>query len=126
MSTIESVNITIGSNMYGRFENFTNTASNVLAEFVDNALQSYRDNKEVLHSLNPDYHFSVNIEFLRDETGKEIKEIRVTDNAAGIAYAKYLNAFEPAKKPANIHPAIVATPVIISIPLFCNISCNYL
>ncbi|MDY5638243.1 MAG: ATP-binding protein [Parabacteroides sp.] len=101
MSTIESVNITIGSNMYGRFENFTNTSSNVLAEFVDNALQSYRDNKEVLHSQNPDYHFSVNIEFLRDETRKEIKEIRVTDNAAGIAYAKYLSAFEPAKKPAN-------------------------
>lgn len=101
MSTIESVNITIGSNMYGRFEHFANTSSNVLAEFVDNALQSYRDNKEVLHSLNPDYHFSVHIDFLRDATGKDIQEIKVTDNAAGIAYAKYLNAFEPAKKPAN-------------------------
>ena len=101
MSTIESVNITIGSNMYGRFENFTNTSSNVLAEFVDNALQSYRDNKEVLHSQDPDYQFSVDIKFLRDETGKEIKEIIVTDNAAGIAYAKYLSAFEPAKKPTN-------------------------
>ena len=101
MNKIETVNITIGSNMYGRFENFTNTSSNVLAEFVDNALQSYRDNKELLHSLNPDYHFSVHIEFLRDTTGKEIQGINVTDNAAGIAYAKYLNAFEPAKKPAN-------------------------
>ena len=70
MNKIETVNITIGSNMYGRFENFTNTSSNVLAEFVDNALQSYRDNKELLHSLNPDYHFSVHIEFLRDTTGK--------------------------------------------------------
>ena len=54
MNAIESVNITIGSNMYGRFENFTNTASNVLAEFVDNALQSYRDHKEELHSLKSD------------------------------------------------------------------------
>ncbi|MBP5424367.1 MAG: ATP-binding protein [Paludibacteraceae bacterium] len=101
MSSIESVNITIGSNMYSRFENFANTSSNVLAEFIDNALQSYRDNRDVLHSLNPDYHFSVHIEFLRDETGKEIKEIKVTDNAAGIPYAKYLNAFEPAKKPTD-------------------------
>lgn len=100
-NSIESVNITIGSNMYGRFENFTNTSSNVLAEFVDNALQSYRDNKDVLHTLNPDYHFSVHIDFLRDATGKEIKEIRITDNAAGIAYSKYLTAFEPAKKPEN-------------------------
>jgi len=101
MSSIESVNITIGSNMYGRFENFTNTSSNVLAEFIDNALQSYRDNKEALHSLNSDYHFSVHIEFLRDETGNEIKEIKVIDNAGGISYAKYLSAFEPAKKPVN-------------------------
>ena len=101
MSSIESVNITIGSNMYSRFENFANTSSNVLAEFIDNALQSYRDNRDVLHSLNSDYHFSVHIEFLRDETGKEIKEIKVTDNAAGIPYAKYLNAFEPAKKPTD-------------------------
>ncbi len=101
MSSIENVNITIGSNMYSRFENFTNNPSNVLAEFVDNALQSYRDNKEELHSLDPDYHFSVHIEFVRDETGKEIKEIRVIDNAAGIDSSKYLTAFEPARKPLN-------------------------
>lgn len=101
MNNIESVNITIGSNMYSRFENFANTSSNVLAEFVDNALQSYRDNKEVLHSLYSDYHFSVHIDFIRDVTGKEIQEIRVTDNAAGIAYDKYQSAFEPAKKPDN-------------------------
>ena len=101
MNAIESVNITIGSNMYGRFENFTNTASNVLAEFVDNALQSYRDHKEELHSLKSDYHFSVRIDFIRDETGKEIQEIKVKDNAAGIAYSKYLHAFEPAKKPMD-------------------------
>ena len=87
--------------MYSRFENFTNTAFNVLAEFVDNALQSYRNNKDVLHSLSSDYHFSVHIDFIRDETGKEIKEIKVTDNAAGIAYENYLSAFEPAKKPSD-------------------------
>ena len=82
-NSIEAVNISIGANMYGRFEDLTNTPSNVLAEFVDNALQSYRDNKELLHSLNGDYRFSVNIEFIRDETGKEIQEIRVADNACG-------------------------------------------
>ena len=69
-NSIEAVNISIGANMYGRFEDLTNTPSNVLAEFVDNALQSYRDNKELLHSLNGDYRFSVNIEFIRDEIGR--------------------------------------------------------
>ena len=39
-NSIEAVNISIGANMYGRFEDLTNTPSNVLAEFVDNALQS--------------------------------------------------------------------------------------
>ncbi len=100
-NSIEAVNISIGSNMYGRFEDLTNTPSNVLAEFVDNALQSYRDNKELLHSLNDGYHFSVNIEFVRDATGKEIREIRVADNAGGISMGRYLTAFMPAKTPEN-------------------------
>ena len=73
IQSIEAVNISIGANMYGRFEDLTNTPSNVLAEFVDNALQSYRDNKEELHSLNSDYRFTVSIEFIRDAAGKEIQ-----------------------------------------------------
>ncbi|MBE6331701.1 MAG: hypothetical protein E7070_05295 [Bacteroidales bacterium] len=101
MNTIESVNISIGSNLYGRFENFANTASNVLAEFVDNALQSYRDNKEKLHAENPDYHFSVHIEFIREEFTGNLLEIRVIDNAAGISSEKYIYAFEPARKPSD-------------------------
>lgn len=99
MSSIESVSITIGSNMYSRFGDFTNTSSNVLAEFVDNALQSYRNNKEKLYSLNPDYHFTVNIDFIRDQSGKNIESIIISDNAAGISYKNYLTAFMPAKKP---------------------------
>ena len=101
MSNIESVNISIGSNMYSRFEDLTNTPANVLAEFVDNALQSYRENKERLHSLDADYHFSVNIEFVKENNGKEIQEIRITDNAAGISLHRYQTAFMPAKTPEN-------------------------
>ena len=100
-NSIEAVNISIGSNMYGRFEDLTNTPSNVLAEFVDNALQSYRDNKELLHSLNSDYHSSVNIEFMYDNTGKKIQAIRVADNACGISLKRYQTAFMPAKTPEN-------------------------
>ena len=100
-NSIEAVNISIGANMYGRFEDLTNTPSNVLAEFVDNALQSYRDNKEQLHSLNSNYRFSVSIEFIRDETSKEIQEIRVADNASGISLGRYQTAFMPAKTPEN-------------------------
>lgn len=98
---IEAVNISIGANMYGRFEDLTNSSSNVLAEFVDNALQSYRDNKELLHSQDAGYQFSVDIEFVRDATGKELQEIRVTDNACGIGMGRYLTAFMPAKTPED-------------------------
>lgn len=101
IQSIEAVNISIGANMYGRFEDLTNTPSNVLAEFVDNALQSYRDNKEELHSLNSDYRFTVSIEFIRDAAGKEIQEIRVSDNACGISMQRYQTAFMPAKTPEN-------------------------
>lgn len=101
IQSIEAVNISIGANMYGRFEDLTNTPSNVLAEFVDNALQSYRDNKEKLHSLNSDYRFTVSIEFIRDAAGKEIQEIRVADNACGISMGRYQTAFMPAKTPEN-------------------------
>ena len=99
--SIEAVNISIGASMYGRFEDLTNTPSNVLAEFVDNALQSYRNNKELLHSLNADYQFSVNIEFIRDASGKELQKIRISDNAFGINEDRYQTAFMPAKTSAD-------------------------
>ena len=49
---ISSVDITIGANMYGRIPDLPNTPSHVLAEFVDNALQSSRDKKEKLLAVD--------------------------------------------------------------------------
>lgn len=40
---LQTVSIDIKTNMYKRFVDITNTPSHVLAEFVDNALQSFRD-----------------------------------------------------------------------------------
>ena len=48
---INTVSITIGTTMYGRFEDLPNTTSHILAEFIDNALQSYRDNRTLLENL---------------------------------------------------------------------------
>ena len=44
-SDLQTVKINIGSNMYSRFPDLPNTVPHVLAEFIDNALQSYYDNK---------------------------------------------------------------------------------
>ena len=70
-----------------------------MAEFVDNALQSYLQNREALHKLHgDDYRLKVEIEL--DRGGDELL-IKVRDNAAGIATAEYARAFRPAEIPTD-------------------------
>src|SRR5260370_13098493 len=68
-----------------------------MAEFVDNALQSYLQNREALHKLHgEDYRLKVEIDL--DRGGDELR-IKVRDNAAGIATSEYTRAFRPAEIP---------------------------
>ncbi|PKO97410.1 MAG: hypothetical protein CVU12_00035 [Bacteroidetes bacterium HGW-Bacteroidetes-7] len=98
---IDTVSITIGTTMYGRFEDLPNTTSHILAEFIDNALQSYRDNKTKLENLEEDYKLKVTIDIDWDKADNRAKTIVITDNAAGIAKDKYVSAFMPALTPEN-------------------------
>lgn len=98
---INDVSIEIGSRMYGSFKGIQNTPSHVLAEFVDNALQSYRDNAKRLHELEPDYKLVVSIDAEWDESSDRAKTVTIKDNAGGIASNRYINAFMPAKIPEN-------------------------
>lgn len=69
-----------------------------LAEFVDNALQSYLANRDDLISLHgPQYRLKVDIE-LRDQPSPRLV---IRDNAAGISAADYARAFRPAAVPTN-------------------------
>lgn len=98
---ISVVDITIGANMYGRISDLPNTPSHVLAEFVDNALQSSRDKKEQLLAIDADYRLRVNIDFEWDETTNQATAITVTDNAGGIDADNYTKAFKLANIPDN-------------------------
>ncbi len=98
---ISNVDITIGSNMYGRIADLPNTPSHVLAEFVDNALQSFRDRKTSLLNLTPGYRLRIDIDFEWDETTRQVQVITVTDNAGGIDTAHYETAFKLANTPDN-------------------------
>lgn len=98
---ITDVSIEIGARMYGSFKGIQNTPSHVLAEFVDNALQSYRDNAKRLHELEDDYQLKVIIEVEWDANSDRAKTVRIIDNAGGIASKRYVNAFMPAKVPEN-------------------------
>ena len=59
MNTFQKVGIEIGQNVYSTFEAQANTVSHVLAEFVDNAIQSYRDHKAELLAINSGYQLHV-------------------------------------------------------------------
>ncbi len=101
-SIIDSVSIEIGSLLYGRFEDFANSFSHVLAEFIDNALQSARDNIEQLKRLDERYKLRVDIEIEWDITEKgTARKIIVKDNAGGIAENRYVYAFQPARTPED-------------------------
>ena len=101
---IDKVSVRIGSQMYGRFEDLPNTVPHVLAEFVDNALQSFRDHREELLALDPDYKLRVQIFIHWDENETKMSLRKATgfvieDNAGGIAANRFVNAFEPANAP---------------------------
>ncbi|MDU0808965.1 ATP-binding protein [Aquirufa regiilacus] len=97
MSNIEAVSIKIQTGVYGQFRNLNNKVWFALGEYVDNAVQSFEDNKERLISYsNGNYQFEVriNIDWENDL-------IKIYDNAAGIDSNKFLKAFEPANIPID-------------------------
>jgi len=69
-----------------------------MAEFVDNSLQSYLQNRDALQRLHGDaFRLKVEIEVERSD---EVR-IKIRDNAAGIATRDYARAFRPAELPTD-------------------------
>lgn len=69
-----------------------------IAEFVDNALQSYQEHKKELREVEgEDFSLRVNIELNQADDG----QIVVRDNAAGIYESEYERAFRPAELPPD-------------------------
>ena len=97
----QTVSIAIGATMFARYADLPNTVSHALADFVDNALQSYRDNKKQLQEIEPDYKFKISIDFIWDETTGRAKEISIVDNAGGLSEARFRKAFMTAETPDN-------------------------
>ena len=102
MNTFQKVGIEIGQNVYSTFEAQANTVSHVLAEFVDNAIQSYRDHKAELLAINSGYqlHVDIHIDWGFDNDARATRFI-IKDNAAGIYAERYVDAFKPAYRQAK-------------------------
>lgn len=94
MSNIENVSIKIQTGVYGQFRNLKNTVWFALAEYVDNAVQSFENNKSKLIGSENNYQFEVRIDI-------EDNFIRIYDNAAGIDFNNFQRAFEPANIPID-------------------------
>lgn len=99
LASVNDVTIEVGQKIYGRLQDMKNKCSHVLAEFVDNALQSYKDHHQELESLKPDYKLKVEIDFWWGD--EENPTIIIKDNAFGIDREHFVNAFKLANTPED-------------------------
>jgi hypothetical protein len=97
MKTIDTVSIKIQTGVYGQFRNLNNKVWFALGEYVDNAVQSFEDNKAILKKANGGkYQFEVKITI-----DWENDFIKIYDNATGIDSQNFVRAFEPANIPID-------------------------
>jgi hypothetical protein len=97
MNNISTVSIKLQPGVYGQFRNLNNKIWFALGEYVDNAVQSFEDNKEILRKAHKnDYQFEVRI-----NVDWEQDNIHIYDNAAGIDSKNFIRAFEPANIPID-------------------------
>ena len=69
-------------------------AQYAFAEYIDNSISSFEENKESLLKLDPRFKLRIDI-----EVGPE--EIRIKDNAGGIPRDQYARAFKTAERPPD-------------------------
>jgi hypothetical protein len=95
--SVENVSIKIQTGVYGQFRNLNNKVWFALGEFVDNAVQSFENNKDALKKVN-NYKYQFEVRINIDWEGGTI---RIYDNAAGIDIKNFQRAFEPANIPID-------------------------
>lgn len=97
-ATPESVDIRPGVSVLSLFRHLNYHPWYALAEFVDNALQSYLSNRAVLESVEGSgFKLVVRVEYEATDVGQMI----VRDNAAGISSVDYRRAFKTAQPPPD-------------------------
>ena len=87
----KTVSTEIGQVGYRFLQNMNYKYHYALGEYIDNAIQSYLDNKEKLLNIDPNYVLYINITIKNDY-------MEIEDNAAGISEDRFKYAFRPAHK----------------------------
>lgn len=92
-----SVSIKIQTGVYEQFRYLNNQVWYALGEYVDNAVQSFENNRSRLKKIHgSDFTLNIKIDIQREDD-----KIRIFDNAAGIGLDNYYRAFEPAHIPID-------------------------
>lgn len=98
IATLETVNIRPGVSVLSILRHLNYRPWFAIAEFVDNALQSYLANRTALEAIHgPDFKLLVEVSI---ETSSPSR-ISIRDNAAGIAARDFPRAFRPAAIPPD-------------------------
>lgn len=95
------VNISIPQEFYSRFESLPNTAAHTLAEFIDNAIQSFENTQKEIQILEHNLQCEVSIDFEFDENDIA-QTIIVRDNAGGISDERIQTALQPSNRASDI------------------------
>lgn len=99
---MNTVSTKIEPALFNQFANLNFKPHQALAEYIDNAIQSYLNNKNNPNFNTKEYKFEVSIDFEWDEPKDRktyAKKITITDNAGGITANKFQSAFITAHKP---------------------------
>lgn len=91
------VGIRPNSSILGVLSHLNYKAWYAVAEFVDNSIQSYLSNRDILRELHGDT-YRLKIKIWLDQQNKVIE---ISDNAAGIKGQDYPRAFRPAEIPTD-------------------------
>jgi hypothetical protein len=94
---IRRVSIRPGTKILGSLRHLNYRAWFALAEFVDNALQSFLSNRKRLVAAGGQPRVTVRVEIQSGVSGR----ITIRDDAAGIASADFVRAFRPAEIPPD-------------------------
>lgn len=96
----ESIDISIPQDHYNSFESNANTHAHTIAEFIDNAIQSFDNNSTEIQRLEHGTVCRVDISFEFDEYDKVARYI-IRDNAGGISPERLQDALRMSKKAAD-------------------------
>lgn len=85
MENKKEINVKVGSGIIGTYSRMPQKLERVFAEFIDNATQSYFDNKDELLKIDPNYKNTIKITWSYDE-------IVIEDNSFGMNFEQFERA----------------------------------